>query len=73
MAKITQKALRGKKSKKDEERLKKVREKHKRPKNVENLQAPNVEDFAWRQLKREVKQVDYALKKGVLDCSQAIT
>ena len=73
MAKITDKALRGKKSKKEDEKLKKLREKHKHPKNVENLQAPTVDDFAWRQMRREVKRVDYALKKGVLDCAQAIT
>ena len=73
MAKITDKALRGKKSKKEDEKLKKLREKHKRPKNVENLQAPTVDNFAWRQMRREVKRVDYALKKGVLDCAQAIT
>ena len=72
MARITKQALRGKKSKKDE-KLKGLREKYKRPKNIENLQAPTVDEFAWRQMKREVKRVDYALKKGVLDCAQAIT
>ena len=73
MARITEQALRGKKSKKDEEKLKGLREKYKQPKNIENLQAPTVDEFAWRQMKREVKRVDYALKKGVLDCAQAIT
>ena len=73
MARITEQALRGKKSKKDDEKLKGLREKYKRPKNIENLQAPTVDAFARRQMKREVKRVDYALKKGVLDCAQAIT
>ena len=73
MARITEQALRGKKSKKDEEKFKGLREKYKRHKNIENLQAPTVEDIAWRQMKREVKREDYALKKGVLDCAQAIT
>ena len=40
MARITEKGLRGKKSKKDEDKLKELRDKHKRPKNIENLQAP---------------------------------
>ena len=73
MARITEQALRGKKSTKDEEKLKDLREKYKRPKNIENLQVPTVDEFAWRQMKREVKRVDYALKKGVFDCAQAIT
>ena len=57
MARITKQALRGKKSKKDEEKLKGLREKYKRPKNIESLQALTVEEFAWLQMKREVKRV----------------
>ena len=73
MARIIDKALRGEKALKEEEKLKALKEKHKRPKNVQNLQTPKVAEFAWREMKREVKRVDFALQKGIMDCGQAIT
>lgn len=50
-----------------------LNEKHKRPKKVQNLQMPKVPEFAWREMKREVKQVVFALQKGIMDCGLAIT
>ena len=61
------------KSKKDEEKLQDLKQKHLRPKNAPNLQAPKIEAFLWRQLKWDVKKVDYVQQKAVLTYGQAIT
>lgn len=72
IAKITERALRGTKNKKDEEKLQELQQKHLRPKNIQNLQVPKVDDILWRQLKREAKNVDYLQQKAVSNYSQAL-
>lgn len=72
IAKITERALRGTKNKKDEEKLQELQQKHLRPKNIQNLQVPKVDDILWRQLKRETKNVDYLQQKAVANYSQAL-
>lgn len=49
----------------DEEKMKEIRKKYKRPENVEYLQTPTVDHFIWRQLPREVRNVDVQLQKAV--------
>ena len=73
IARITNKAVRGPKSKKDDEKLQKLTEKHLRPRNVANLQAPKVEEFLWRQLRRDVKKVDYVRQTALNSYSLAVT
>ena len=65
IAGISEKALRGPKTKKEDEKLQKLKEKHLRPKNIQNLQIPKVDDGLWRQLKREVKTIDYMQQKAI--------
>ena len=73
IARITDKAVRGPKSKKDDEKLQKLTEKHLRPRNVANLQAPKVEEFLWRQLRWDVKKVDYERQTALNSYSLAVT
>ena len=72
LGKITDKALRGNKEKKDDEKLGDIKQKHLRPKNIPNLQVPKVDDILWRQLKREVRAVDFQLQKASANYSQAL-
>ena len=64
-AKVTDKALRGEKTKEDEEKLQALRKKHKRPENIKNMQIPRIEDFMWRQLKRETRTYDFVQQKAL--------
>ena len=73
MAQITQNALRGKKAKRDEEKLQELVKKHLRRKNVPNLQVPKVDEYLWSQLRRGVKRVDYIQQKSIANYGQAIT
>lgn len=72
IGKITDRALRGNKEKKDEEKLNNLKQKHLRPKNVPNLQVPKVDDILWRQLKREVRAVDFQLQRSNANYNQAL-
>lgn len=72
IAGISNRALRGTKNKKEEEKFQKIMQKHLRPKNIENLQVPKVDDLLWRQLKRDVKQVDYVQQQAVAAYGQAM-
>ena len=84
IAKITNKALMGKneadeekgeeekQTKNDKDKLDKLKQKHLRPKNIEYLQVPDVDDILWRQLKRDVRQVDFQMKKANHNHSQAL-
>ena len=47
-----------------EEKSNTLQIKHKRPKNVENLQVPRVDEILWGRLRRETKAFDYAMKKS---------
>lgn len=84
MAKIANKALRGKWVKKtaedkinqkesDEEKFANLRKKHKRPANVENLQIPKADLNLWRQLKRDTKTMDYLQHKAIANYNLAMT
>lgn len=72
IGKITERALRGTKEKKDGEKLIDLKKKHLRPKNITNLQVPRVDDILWRQLKRDVRAVDFQMQKANANYSQAL-
>lgn len=55
----------GPETKKEDEKLQALKEKHLRPKNTQNLQIPKVDEGLWRKLKREVKTVDYLQQKAI--------
>ncbi|MCG8049340.1 MAG: hypothetical protein N0E48_27745 [Candidatus Thiodiazotropha endolucinida] len=72
IVKISEKALKGARNKKVDEKLQALKEKHLRPKNVPLLQVPKVDEGLWRQLKREVKTVDYLQQKAIGTYGQAL-
>ena len=72
IGKITDRALRGTKEKKDEEKLTNLKQKHLPPKNVPNLQVPKVDNILWRQLKHEIRVVDFQLQKANANYDQAL-
>ena len=72
IARITEKALRGGSSKKDEEKLQDLKQKHKRPMNINNLQVPKVEEMLWRQLSRSTKHSDFMQQVAVANFGQAM-
>lgn len=72
IGKITERALRGNKEKKDGEKLTDLKKKYLRPKNIPNLQVPRVDDILWRQLKREVRSVDFQMQKANASYCQAL-
>ena len=72
VAGISSKALRGIKTKHDDEKLQALKKKHPRPKNIENLQPPKVEEFLWRQLKRETRQGDFGHQLAVANYCRAM-
>lgn len=47
IAKVTERALRGEITKKEEEKLQALKEKHRRPANIANMQIPKIEQFLW--------------------------
>ena len=55
-----------------DEKLKELRNKHKRPENVENLQVTKVDDILWGQLRPETKAFDYNQQKMQSVLSQAL-
>ena len=65
IAKCTDKALRGKMTEEDDKNLDELKKKNKRPANVPNMQIPMIEEFLWRQLKRETKTYDFVQKKSL--------
>lgn len=48
----------------EEDKIKEIRKKYKRPENVEFMQTPQVDHFIWRQLSRDVRNVDVQLQKA---------
>lgn len=56
---------------KDEEKLKALKGKTQKTKKRPEPQTPKVPEFAWREMKREVKLVDFTTV--IMDCGQAIT
>jgi hypothetical protein len=64
MATITNKALRGRRDKKDSDKLQELQNKYKRPKNVQNLQVPKINDLIWRQLRRDTRVHDFSLQQS---------
>ena len=61
IASIANTVLRGKVRK---EKSNTLQIKHKRPKNVEDLQVPRVDEILWGQLRRKTKAFDYAMQKS---------
>ncbi|XP_060568623.1 uncharacterized protein LOC132727218 [Ruditapes philippinarum] len=55
-----------------EQVMKQLREKHKRPENLPNLQTPQVETFLWRELKLTTKLIDAKLQKSVHQLSDCL-
>ena len=72
IARISERVLRGTKTKKDGEKFQALKDKHKRPRNISNLQAPKVEEFLWGQLSKDLRTVDYYQKKAVTNYGQAM-
>ena len=73
LASITNRALRGKKQKKEGDKLTSLKEKHMRPSNVTNMEVPQADTFLWHQLKRQVRAVDFQMQKANNNYSQALT
>lgn len=48
----------------EEDKIKEIRKKYKRPENVEFMQTPQVDHFVWRQLSRDVRNVDVQQQKA---------
>lgn len=72
LSRMTNKALRDT-DKKDAERLKEFKETYQRPKNVDSLQIPAVDEVIWRQLQSNTKNVDFMLQKVTGNYSLALT
>lgn len=49
-----------------------LKDKYKRPSNVNNLQVPKVEDILWSQLRTQTKNVDYINQQAVTNYSLAL-
>ncbi|KAH3719191.1 hypothetical protein DPMN_062023 [Dreissena polymorpha] len=60
LASITNKAIT---SKRNDEKIKEIQNRHKRPKNVKSLQIPKVDKFLWDQLKSHMRSTDYVLQR----------
>lgn len=60
LASLANSSLRGKAKR---EKLKQLETKHKRPKNVENLQVLKVDEMLWRQLRPQTKSYDFSMQK----------
>ena len=61
---ITQPAAAAHHHKKDSDKLQELQDKYKRPKNVQNLQVPKINDVIWRQLRRETRIHDFSLQQS---------
>ena len=61
IAAISNKALQ---NKPDENKIKSVYERTRRPKNIEYLKVPQVDEFLWHQLKSSTRQHDFVLQKA---------
>ncbi|KAH3773183.1 uncharacterized protein LOC127846495 isoform X2 [Dreissena polymorpha] len=60
IASISQKALQ---CNADEKKIKEIKERNKRPKNIPNLKIPQVDEFLWRQLRASTRNNDFILQK----------
>ena len=69
LAQLTNKVLR---SRPKEDKSKSLTTRHKRPKNVENLQIQKVNEQLWRQLKKDTKSFDFAMQRSQLSLCQAL-
>ena len=72
IANITNRALRGTKEKEEDDKLKALIKKHPRPKNIPNLQVPQVDFVLWNDLTRDVKAVDFQMQKTNATLNQAL-
>ena len=68
IANISNKSI---KIKADDSKIKEILERQKRPKNVELLQTPTVDDFLWRQLQPSTRQNDFLMQKNYGTLAQA--
>ncbi|KAH3882121.1 hypothetical protein DPMN_006052 [Dreissena polymorpha] len=59
------------KIKASDEKIKEIKSRNKRPKNVEYLQIPRVEEFLWRQLRSSTRANDFMLQKNHGTLAQA--
>lgn len=73
MEKLAKVANDGLRTKLNGEKIKEVAEKYLRPKNVENLKTPTVNNEIWRHLDRRVKNQDLKLSKTQALVCKAIT
>jgi hypothetical protein len=69
LAEVLNKSLR---SQPNEEKFKKLVERHRRPTNMENLQTPKVDLNVWKNLPSETKSHDVLMQKSISDLSTCL-
>ena len=72
VAGVVNRALRVLPSHQNNDKMKRLREAHKRPANVANLQLPRIDKALWRELKHETRSVDVADQRAILNYNSAI-
>ena len=73
IAKVTERALRREITKKEEEKMPTLKEKHRRPTNIANTQISKIEPFMWRHLKAEIRAGDFIQVKALKNYSYILT
>lgn len=69
VARVAEASLRGSL---DDEKFKQLREKYRRPENVDNLQTPVVDSFIWKGLDRQTRARDVQIQKASAQLSQCL-
>ena len=70
---MTEKALRGEITKKEEEKMQTLKVKHRSPANIANMQIPKIEPFMWRHLKAKTRAGDFLQVKAIENYSYILT
>ena len=73
IAEVTERALRGEITKKDEDKLQVLKEKYRWPANIANMQIPKIEQFMWQHLKKETRTSDVVQIKVLENYSYSLT
>ena len=73
IAEVTERALRGEITKKDEDKLQVLKEKYRWPANIANMQIPKIEQFMWKHLKKETRTSDVVQIKVLENYSYSLT
>ena len=73
IARVTERALRGEITNKEDEKMQTLKEKHRRPANIANMQIPKIDPFMWRHLKAETRAGDFIQVKALENYSYILT